>query len=327
MGYRSRKAAIGDISLARTQLPDCPHLATSEGRKWGDVRLDEYGPFHAAKAEPMPPRAYHVVLIARDHSSYVFQKRFGENFESSLKPGDMAMVPAGHETTYRGRLPSHLRIGLTVDIVTEAVEDLGRAGAYTHPNLSNVFRIQDQFIGRLGDIFSSELLRPAHPAQDVLVESASMALSVHLLRSYGVSTEVHGGFSGGNVAAIRRALEFMSQPLDTRISLSDVAAASGISRFHLSRIFKKQLGVSPIAYLERVRIERAMDLIQRDEMSLAEVAQTVGFADQSHFTRRFKHYVGQTPGAYARDQGRRPLMSQLGAIHTAAFGGAVLTQK
>lgn len=304
-GYRHHKSIAGDRSLARHELPLCPLLATSEGRNWLGVRLDEYGSFHATEPEPMPPRNHHVVLIARGHSSYVFQKRLGQNYESAFKPGEMAMIPAGHETTYRGRLASHLRIALSTDILTEAVEQLGRAGTYARPQLQNVFRIEDQCVARLGDICSSELLQSAHPTQDILIESITMALLAHLLRSYGVSIQAHDGCSGSNAAAMRRVLDFMNQPLDDRISLSDLAAVSGISRFHLSRIFKKQFGISPIAYLERTRIERAKDLIQRADLSLAEVAQMVGFADQSHFTRRFKHYAGYTPGAFAREHARR----------------------
>ncbi len=310
LGSPHQKDAISGIGLARSQLPYCPRLATSEGRNWTGVLLDEYGPCHAAKAEPMPPRDHHVVLIARGHSSYIFQKRFGQTFESAFKPGDMMMVPAGHEATFRGRLPPHLRIALSVDLLTEAADQLGRAGTYARPQLEHVFRVQDPCVEHLGAIFSSELLQSAHPTQDILIESLTMALLVHLLRRYGVSTAAHGGFSGSNVAALRRALEFMNQPLDTRISLAELAAASGLSRFHLSRVFKQHFGLSPIAYLERARIERAKDLIQRSEMSLAEVAQTVGFADQSHFTRRFKHHAGHTPGAYAREHVRKPLIYQ-----------------
>lgn len=305
MRVRHERAGICSTHLSRAQVGERPQLATSEGRGWDGIWLEEYGPFHATDAEPMPPRDHHVILIARDHSSYILQQRLGQCVEGPLRPGDMSMIPAGHTATFRGRLPSHLRIGLSVDHLIEAAEELGRNGAYARPELANVFRAQDQFVERLGAIFLSELQRPPHLTQDLLIGSLTMTLSAHLLRSYGASSEAYGGVAGSNVAAIRRALEFMRQPPDTRISLADLADASGISRFHLTRLFKKHFGLSPIAYLERTRIERTKDLILRAEMSLAEVALTAGFADQSHFTRRFKHYVGHTPGMYAREHARK----------------------
>jgi AraC family transcriptional regulator len=307
MDYRPERDGAGSINLVRRLLADRPRVATSEGRCWDGLWLDEYGPFHAGQADPMPPCDHHVVLIARDHSSYVLQQRAGQRFESACKPGDVSIVPAGHKTTFRGRLPHHLRIGLSPDHLIEVAEALGRHGVYARPELKNVFRVQDPVLDRFGAIFSAELQRPSHPTQDLLVDSVVTALSAHLLRSYAAPTEAHAGLAGSNVAAIRRALEFMRQPLDTRITLTELADASGISRFHLSRIFKKHFGLSPIAYIERTRIERAKNLIQRAEMSLADVAQTVGFADQSHFTRRFKHYTGNTPGAYSREHSRRRL--------------------
>jgi AraC family transcriptional regulator len=307
MKCRHESDEICSIHLARAQLGDRPRLATSEGRDWDGIWLDEYGPFHATDAEPMPPRDHHVILIARGHSSYLFQQRLGQCVEGPIKPGDMSIVPAGCETIFRGRLPPHLSIGLSVDHLIEVAEELGRTGAYVRPEPANIFRTQDQLVERLGAIFSSELLRPPQPTQDLLIGSLTKTLSAHLLRSYGALSEPYGRVAGSNVAAIRRALEFMREPLDTRISLTDLADASGISRFHLTRLFKKQFGLSPIAYLERARIERAKNLIQRAEMSLAEVALTAGFADQSHFTRRFKRYVGHTPGAYAREHARKRL--------------------
>jgi AraC family transcriptional regulator len=311
---RHPETAISGDDLARTELAWCPHLASSEGRNWGGIRVDEFGPFQAVRTEAMPPRDHHVVLIARDHSSCVIQERLGQSFENPFGPGDMSLIPAGTKASFRGRLPSHLRIGLSAETLTEAAEQLGRTGAYVRPELANVFRAKDPFVERLGAVFSAELLRPAHPIQGILIESLVTALSLHLLRNYGAPTGVQGGFAGSKVVAIRRALEVMNQPLDTRISLAELAEASGISRFHLSRIFKKHFGMSPIAYLERARIERAKDLIRRAEMSLADVAQTVGFADQSHFTRRFKQYAGSTPGVFAREHARKRLPSQARVI-------------
>lgn len=307
MDDRHPRTETSSIKLARTQLGDRPCLASSEGRDWDGIWLDEYGAYHASRAEPLPPRDHHVILIAKGHSSYISQRRLGQCVENSCSPGDMSIVPAGHEATFRGRLPAHLRIGLSVERLAEASAEFGRSGIYSRPELANVIRARDPFVERVGAILSSELGRPTHPTQDVLMESLAMTLAVHLLRSHGVSTEAHSQAAVTSVAALRRALEFMRQTADARISLTEVADASGISRFHLSRIFKKHLGLSPIAYLERSRIDRAKDLIQRAEMSLAEVAQTVGFADQSHFTRRFKHYVGYTPGAYAREHARKRL--------------------
>jgi AraC-like DNA-binding protein len=69
--------------------------------------------------------------------------------------------------------------------------------------------------------------------------------------------------------------------------------------FHLIRLFQKHIGLTPYAYLTQVRIEKSRRLLRRGE-SVVQVALEVGFADQAHFTKRFKQITGTTPGLYAR---------------------------
>ncbi len=63
--------------------------------------------------------------------------------------------------------------------------------------------------------------------------------------------------------------------------------------------------MTAISYVERRRIVRAQSLILEIDLALVEIALMTGFADQSHFTRRFHRHVGRTPAAFAREHGRR----------------------
>jgi AraC family transcriptional regulator len=75
-----------------------------------------------------------------------------------------------------------------------------------------------------------------------------------------------------------------------------MAAVAHLSPYHFARQFKAATGLSPHQYLIARRIERAKHLLQADdEVCLAEVAQRVGFFDQSHFSSHFKRIVGVTP--------------------------------
>jgi transcriptional regulator GlxA family with amidase domain len=76
-----------------------------------------------------------------------------------------------------------------------------------------------------------------------------------------------------------------------------MAKAADISPFHLTRVFKKALGMSPHQYLTEVRVHSAHALLAAggERPSLAEVASAVGFSDQSHLTRQFKRILGTTP--------------------------------
>ena len=82
------------------------------------------------------------------------------------------------------------------------------------------------------------------------------------------------------------------------IRLSELAAEIGVLPVQVARAFRARHGVSVGEYGRRLRIEWAATEIARGDRSLAEIAAAAGFADQSHFTRLFRRYVGTTPGRF-----------------------------
>jgi AraC-like DNA-binding protein len=71
-----------------------------------------------------------------------------------------------------------------------------------------------------------------------------------------------------------------------------------LSRFQFLRRFKHTVGMTPHAWLVRLRLERACTLLARSETSIAQVAMAVGFYDQSHFNRAFRSAFGVAPSGY-----------------------------
>jgi AraC-like DNA-binding protein len=104
-------------------------------------------------------------------------------------------------------------------------------------------------------------------------------------------------------SAPRRTAARGREALEARVSeapsLVQLAAELGTNRFVLMREFKRSYGITPHAFLMRLRIERARDRLARGADIVA-VAIELGFADQAHFTRLFKRVVGTTPARYAR---------------------------
>jgi AraC-like DNA-binding protein len=89
-----------------------------------------------------------------------------------------------------------------------------------------------------------------------------------------------------------------AQPLDVEALASGVHMSAG----HLSRQFKLAYGESPYSYLMTRRIERAMALLRRGDLSVTEVCFTVGCASLGTFTTRFTELVGMSPGTYRRQE-------------------------
>ncbi len=82
--------------------------------------------------------------------------------------------------------------------------------------------------------------------------------------------------------------------------LFPLAAVLGASPYRLSRAFPRELGVSLTRYRNRVRVGHALDRLERDEATLADIAASLGFADQAHFSRTMREHVSSTPTALRR---------------------------
>ncbi|BAI72501.1 hypothetical protein AZL_018630 [Azospirillum sp. B510] len=104
---------------------------------------------------------------------------------------------------------------------------------------------------------------------------------------------------GHEPAAVRRARAYLDAHLDCPVELADLAAAAGLSRFHLLRVFRAAVGTTPHGYLTDRRVVQAKRLLA-GPLPLAEVALACGFCDQAHFNRVFKGRVGVSPGQYRR---------------------------
>ncbi|MCA1452593.1 helix-turn-helix transcriptional regulator [Bradyrhizobium sp. BRP22] len=97
---------------------------------------------------------------------------------------------------------------------------------------------------------------------------------------------------------LRRVAEYVESHLSKKITLSDLAAVAGLSRMHFASQFRIATGLRPHEYLLRQRIRRADELLRHTTMTIVEVALSVGFQTQAHFTTVFKRIAGSTPAQW-----------------------------
>jgi AraC-like DNA-binding protein len=102
-----------------------------------------------------------------------------------------------------------------------------------------------------------------------------------------------------NRFAVRRVREVLDAAPPQNMSLSHLAHLVHMSPYHLAHVFARETGVPVHVYAETVRIRVAKSLL-KERGALAEIAARLGFADQAHFTRRFKQFLGVTPGQYRK---------------------------
>jgi AraC-like DNA-binding protein len=98
-------------------------------------------------------------------------------------------------------------------------------------------------------------------------------------------------------AAVATAAEYLREHYAEPVRLDELGRAVGLSPGYLSRAFRRALGVPPHRFQLQLRLEQAKRMLARGEPQIR-VAAATGFADQSHFSRRFHAYIGCPPGRY-----------------------------
>lgn len=106
--------------------------------------------------------------------------------------------------------------------------------------------------------------------------------------------------------SIRKALDFAVNHFEEPIGVEDMCQVSGISRFHFSRVFKKCLKQSPGEFIRRLRLEKAVRMLQTEQVTVSKIADRCGFQSANYFTRAFQHEFGISPNQFRNNQ------SQLG---------------
>jgi len=99
-----------------------------------------------------------------------------------------------------------------------------------------------------------------------------------------------------NKRGIGKTVSLMNDTPAAKLSLQELAETAGMSKFHYLRSFKAATGLTPHAYLNITRVEKARRYLITTDKSITEIAHECGFADQAHLTRAYKKIYGTTPG-------------------------------
>jgi AraC-like DNA-binding protein len=187
--------------------------------------------------------------------------------------------------------------------------------AFASPTIQNAETF-GRFL-RLGEVL-------LNPADSLERESTFLRFLVYLLERQ-TRTRCALQAARGERSAVAAVREYLIENYAETVSLARLTALTGLSPFHLTRVFSRHVGMPPHAFLKQVRLSRAKALL-RNHVPISRVASETGFADQSHLTRTFQHVVGMPPGAYQRlSCGKTYAVPEIGACHDTQASTACAT--
>jgi YesN/AraC family two-component response regulator len=102
---------------------------------------------------------------------------------------------------------------------------------------------------------------------------------------------------------LRKAERYMERNFCRKISLAEISAHCGISPSYFSSVFKREMGLSFSAYLNRLRVRKAANLLCETNQSMEEIAENCGFSDSCWFSKTFKRVTGKSPYNYRNPGG------------------------
>lgn len=272
------------------------------GARWEGIRVDRWRLSPGEMPETVTP-AHEINIPVAGSFTSLKHTAAGGRCRGQSRVGRVYFIPAGQpvSASWRGELEC-LTILIDPRLIAQTASESGFAGAV---ELGEICDVEDPLVQQIGFSLLAETAAK-EPFGRLYAETLTHALAVHLLRRYGVNRRPHENFRGGLAGSkLRRATEFIDAHLEADLTVADIAAAVGLSRYHFARAFKRTTGLTPQRYLIERRIERATRLLGESELPLVEVSARAGFKNQSHFTTLFRRLKRVTPGAWREAHSRR----------------------
>jgi AraC family transcriptional regulator len=271
-------------------------VLSSVGTKWDDVVVEQHHFPSSELADVMYKR--HAICINIGHSfTWEFEKD-GRFQRVQRAKGAISFFPShqpfsGRLKAERGGFANFLLLALNPVFVSRVSKGLEFDA--DHIELTEQRGITDPTVRHI-----ALALRAGIQTGDALDrmygEALSTALAVHLLREYGAAAPTPKRRCGGlSREKLVSAVQYIQDQLDTDLTVSGIAQAVYMTPYHFTRLFKESTGQSPYRYVVEARVRKAKELLTTGKFTISEVADHVGFADQSHLTRHFKRVFGLPP--------------------------------
>jgi AraC family transcriptional regulator len=275
-----------------------PPLRSSENMGWNNIYVQQ----HQQPAWETPEYAHNRHMLIVHGSDVITQsERWFDGHRHQEQVGgsnNIVIVPATvqHRANWNRESPFCLLFLEPAHLVQVAYESVTAERVELIPQGA----MPDPFINQIGRSLTTELEFHQLGSQ-LLVESLTTALSIHLLRYYSDWQQpLRQDSSGLSPRKLDQVIAYIHSYLTTDLSVAQIAHEAEMSQYHFSRLFKQSMGVSPYQYVMQQRVEQAKYLLKTTSLAIVVIAAEVGFASQTQFTVQFRKFTGTTPSGYRK---------------------------
>ena len=289
-GYPDR---LGHSDWAKAQLKP-PLLVSDDIVKWNGLALYHFRNQKMGQLD-LPPLSEHLIVVHLANPSSLALRASGEWSRARSVPGSLSILEANQDNIWEwDEEIDEIHIFLDAKILDAASEELlGK-----RVNLINGVNISDPWIYQIGLQLLMNIQSPCITT-GMFGNLIAQNLSLQLLRNHVTETR-RKNFSRIKISRprLQRALDYIENNLAIDLKVDDVANVVGMSAFHFAHCFRESMGIAPHKYLIKRRIERAAEMLRHTVDPISQIALSVGFPNQSHFTTVFRRLIGSTPFTY-----------------------------
>lgn len=243
---------------------------------------------------------YLMHLILSGRGAFTLE---GQRYE--LEAGRTFLIEPGQLITYESDYEEPWRYRWVAFKGDEASDLVAMAG-FDASHQGQVIALEDT--RRAGALYHRiySILRSGRPAASLQV-SAYLQL---LMAEYSDRSGYHSKPASGerqDEQLHSRIVHYLSSQYTHPVSIEAMAESLGYNRAYLSRIFKQKTGISPVTFLLKLRLDRAkLMLRERPDLTVEQVAASVGLQDALYFSKQFRKQHGLSPTAYRKEMAGKP---------------------
>ena len=273
-----------------------PPTLSSQKANWQDVSFEQ-NHVPAGKSPEFNFTHHAVGVNTTQHINCEFRAE-GKQVTQPLLTGEFMLIPSGLTVTTS---PDRPTVVASVNLSNELL-------VRNSLELWDIEKFELIPRSRAGDPFITQVIKALHSElvdnpDGCPVYSRTMAnvLAVHLLKKFS-NRSGHIIHPAGTLSnrKLKVVLDYIDSHIEQRIELVELAALIGYSQYHFSRSFKNSTGTSPHQYIIQQRIEKSKRLLKQSNLTVNEISIDCGFANPSHFAKRFREHTGISPQQFRK---------------------------